>query len=61
MAVQIYRIVYVAFVFVGTVGSLDLIWSISETMNGLMAIPNLIGIIGLSKIVSLLTKEHFKK
>ncbi len=58
-AVWIYRCVYVAFVFIGTVGSLDLIWSISETMNGLMAIPNLIGIIGLCKIVHSVTKEHF--
>ena len=52
--------VYVAFVFIGAVGSLDLIWSISETMNGLMAIPNLIAIIGLVKVVSTVTKEYFK-
>ncbi len=58
-AILIYRVVYVAFVFVGTVGSLDLIWSISETMNGLMAIPNLIGILGLSKYVVTTTKERF--
>lgn len=60
-AVLIYRCIYVAFVFLGTVGSLDLIWSISETMNGLMAIPNLIGVIGLSRVVKIVTKEHFEK
>lgn len=60
-AVIAYRVVYVIMVFVGAVGSLDLIWSISETMNGLMAIPNLIGIIGLYKVVQKLTKEHFGK
>lgn len=60
IAVFIYRCIYVAFVFIGTIGSLDLIWSISETMNGLMAIPNLIGIIGLCKVVRSMTKEHFK-
>ncbi len=59
IAVQIYRCIYVAFVFLGTIGSLDLIWSISETMNGLMAIPNLIGIIGLSKVIKTMTKDHF--
>lgn len=59
-AVQIYRCIYVAFVFLGTIGSLDLIWSISETMNGLMAIPNLIGIIGLYKVIKVMTKEHFE-
>ena len=60
-AVQAYRIIYVIFVFIGTIGSLDLIWSISETMNGLMAIPNLIGIIGLSKVIGSATSEYFKK
>ena len=60
-AVWAYRILYVIMVFVGAVGSLDLIWSISETMNGLMAIPNLIGLIGLYKIVRSLTKERFSK
>lgn len=56
-----YRCVYVLFVFIGAVGNLDLIWSISETMNGLMAIPNLIGVVCLIKIVVTLTKEHFKR
>lgn len=60
-AITIYRIIYVAFVFLGTVGSLDLIWSISETMNGLMAIPNLIGVVGLYKVVKNITTEHFKE
>ncbi len=59
-AVRIYRYCYVAFVFLGAVGNLDLIWSISETMNGLMAIPNLIGLIGLSKVIKNVTAEHFK-
>ena len=60
-AITVYRIIYVAFVFLGTVGSLDLIWSISETMNGLMAIPNLIGVVGLYKVVKNITTEHFKE
>ena len=58
-AILIYRCIYVAVVFIGTVGELDLIWSISETMNGLMIIPNLIGILGLFKMVKKITKEHF--
>lgn len=58
-AVFIYRIIYVAFVVVGAVGSLSLIWGISDTMNGLMAIPNLIGVCGLSGVVIKLTKEYF--
>ncbi len=60
-AVWIYRCVYIIFVFLGAVGNLNLIWSISETMNGLMAIPNLIGIIGLSKVIKTVTTDHFKR
>ena len=58
-AVVAYRAIYVVFVIVGAVGSLSLIWGISDTMNGLMAIPNLIGICGLSGVVIKLTKEYF--
>ena len=61
VAVQIYRCCYVAFVFLGAVGNLDLVWSISETMNGMMAIPNLIGILGLSKVIKTVTKDHFSR
>ncbi len=60
-AVLFYRCVYVLVVFVGAVGNLDVIWGISEALNGLMAIPNLIGILGLYKVVKTATKEHFGK
>ena len=58
-AVWVYRVIYVGVVLLGAVGNLDLIWSISETMNGFMAIPNLIGIIGLYKVICVLTGEYF--
>ena len=61
-AVMAYRILYTLIVFVGCAGgsgSLDIIWAISDTSNGLMAIPNLIGIVGLSGIVVKTTKEYF--
>lgn len=58
-AVFIYRCIYIAVVFIGAVGNLELIWSVSETMNGLMIIPNMIGVIGLYKVVLRITKEHF--
>ncbi|MBQ9859375.1 MAG: alanine:cation symporter family protein [Clostridia bacterium] len=54
-----YRIIYVAMVFVGAVSSLDAIWLVSEIMNGLMAIPNLIGLVCLSGIVIHITKDYF--
>ncbi|MBQ3120121.1 MAG: alanine:cation symporter family protein, partial [Peptococcaceae bacterium] len=55
---------YTLVVFVGCAsgsGNLDLIWQISDTSNGLMAIPNLIGIVCLSGIVVKTTKEYFSK
>ncbi|MBQ2696721.1 MAG: alanine:cation symporter family protein [Clostridia bacterium] len=57
-AVLVYRIVYVAVVFIGTVSNLKTIWTFSSAMNGLMAIPNLIGLIGLSKVVASATKQN---
>ena len=63
-AVLAYRILYTLVVFIGCASgsaNLDLIWAISDTSNGLMAIPNLIGIIGLSGIVVKTTKEYFSK
>ena len=62
--VTAYRVLYIAVVFIGCAsgsGNLDLIWGISDTSNGLMAIPNLIGIIGLSGVVVKATKEYFSK
>ena len=48
-------------VFVGAVSSLDAIWLVSEIMNGLMAIPNLIALLFLSGVVTKMTKEYFHK
>ena len=40
-------------------GSLTLVWDISDTLNGLMSIPNLIALLLLSPVVIKVTKEHF--
>jgi AGCS family alanine or glycine:cation symporter len=58
--ILLYRIVFVLLIIVGATTSLTLVWDVSDTLNGLMAIPNLIGIIGLSSIVFSTTKEHYK-
>ncbi len=50
-AVLPYRIMYSAFVFVGACIRLDLVWSFADIMNGLMAVPNLIALLGLSGVV----------
>ncbi len=59
-AVKPYRIVFVLFVGVGAVAKLDLVWSLSDTFNGLMAIPNLIGLLLLTPIVVKETKDYFE-
>jgi AGCS family alanine or glycine:cation symporter len=54
-----YRVVFCAFAFLGAVMSFDLVWPIADIMNGLMSIPNLIGIIGLTGIISVETRAFF--
>ena len=58
VAVWVYRIVYVAFVFVGAVAKIDIVWLVADCFNALMAVPNLIALIVLSKVVVTATKEH---
>lgn len=54
-----YRLVYVAAVFIGALFPLELIWIISDVMNGFMALPNLIGILLLSPLVVRETRAYF--
>lgn len=51
-AVLIYRLLVIIAVIVGTVVSVDLVWVLSDTFNALMVIPNVIGLVLLSKIVA---------
>ena len=60
-AITPYRIIFIPFIFIGAIGGLEVIWDIADTLNGLMAIPNLIGIVMLSGTVISLQKEFFKK
>ena len=49
--VKIYRLIYIPLVFVGSIGGLQAIWAISDTVNGLMALPNLVGLLFLSGVI----------
>ena len=60
-AVAPYRIIYVLMTVVGATVELDLVWSIADTLNGLMALPNLIALAALSGVVVKTSKEYFKK
>ena len=57
-AVKAYHIVFVAFILVGATMDLTLAWDLSDTFNGLMAIPNLIGVVSLSGTVMKITRNY---
>ena len=54
-----YQVLFIIIVVVGAVASLDVVWDIADTFNGLMAIPNFIALFALSGVVAKLTKEYF--
>lgn len=58
---MIYRILWIPFIVIGAIGGLNALWDLADTLNGLMAIPNLIGVLGLSGVIIKLTKEFFAK
>ncbi len=53
-----YRIVFVLFIVIGATMDLTLAWDLSDTFNGMMAIPNLIGVIALSGTVMKITQNY---
>ena len=60
-AVKPFMVVYSLVAIIGATVELGLLWSIAETFNGLMSIPNLIALFLLSGTVVKLTKEYFKE
>ena len=61
VVILVYKVAFVLFCIVGAVGSGTLMWSIADTLNGLMAIPNLVGLLLLCPVVFKVTKEYFDK
>ncbi|MDR2367273.1 MAG: sodium:alanine symporter family protein [Deltaproteobacteria bacterium] len=57
----LYRLIFAIFVFIGAVAKLSLAWDISDIFNGAMAIPNLIGLLGLSGVIVSQTKDFFDR
>jgi AGCS family alanine or glycine:cation symporter len=53
-----YRVLWTGAVFVGAVTHLDLAWTIADTLNALMAVPNLVALLALSPVVVKLTREQ---
>ncbi|MBQ3975466.1 MAG: alanine:cation symporter family protein, partial [Lachnospiraceae bacterium] len=57
-ATVIYRVIFVLFIVLGATMNLSLAWDLSDTFNGLMAIPNLIGVLAGVPIVIMLTRNY---
>ena len=60
-AARVYQVIFVCVILVGATLKLGLVWNIADTLNGFMAVPNLVALLGLSPVVVKLTKEHFTK
>lgn len=59
-SVKPYRALFCMMVFVGAaISKLQLVWSFADVMNGLMAVPNLVGLLGLSGVVVSETKKYY--
>jgi AGCS family alanine or glycine:cation symporter len=54
-----YRMVFCVLIIVGAVSELEIVWTFADIMNGLMALPNLVGLLGLSGIVVEETRRYF--
>ncbi len=60
-AIWPFRVIWVLAVPFGAIAQLDFAWLLADTLNGLMAIPNLVSLLLLSPVVVKLTKEYFAR
>ena len=60
-ATIVYKVIFVACIIFGATMSFDLAWAIADTLNALMAIPNLIGVLALSGTVFAITKNYLAR
>jgi alanine or glycine:cation symporter, AGCS family len=59
-AVAPYRFLWLVFVYLGAVGSLSLVWGVADTLNGLMALPNLVAVLASVPLLLRLQREFFQ-
>ena len=59
--IKVYRFVFIVLVGAGSFLTLDLIWILADIVNGLMAFPNLVALIGLRKEIISETKDYFER
>jgi len=61
VAVKPYRYVFTVFVLIGAVVQLEIVWSVADIFNGLMAFPNLIGLLALTPVIVSETRKFFEE
>ena len=61
ISVVVFKVLYVLLIVASAVIESDLLWNISDTANGLMAIPNLIALIAMSGLVWKITKNYYDR
>ncbi len=59
-AVMPYRVVFSLVVFLGAIQPLALVWTVADIFNGLMAVPNLVGLLLLSGVAAAETRQYFR-
>jgi AGCS family alanine or glycine:cation symporter len=56
-----YRVAWLVFIYLGAIGSLHLVWDVADTLNGLMAIPNLVAVLLSLPLIRRLQREFFAR
>ena len=56
-----YRLLWLVFIYLGATGSLQVIWGVADTLNGLMALPNLVSVLGSVPLLLRLQREFFAR
>ncbi len=60
-AVFPYRLLFTVVIFFGAISRLEFVWSVSDVFNGLMALPNLIGLLLLSGVIARGVRDYFER
>ena len=60
-ALNVYRVLVLAFIVLGTLGKVELVWDMSDMFNGIMVIPNLIALILLHKEIKAVLRDYDEK
>jgi AGCS family alanine or glycine:cation symporter len=56
-----YRLLWLVFIYLGATGSLHVVWDVADTLNGLMALPNLVAVLGSLPLLLRLQREFFAR